>query len=154
MGAKTWAQLEGPTLEIRPYKDEDESAVIELWGRVFPNPSSWNGPSDDIARKLRVQRELFIVADLDGEIVGTAMGGFDGHRGWVYYVAVGPEHRRRGVGTALMKRVERALSLAGCHKVNLQVRASNADAAAFYESLGYSIEDRISMGKRLAEEQR
>jgi ribosomal protein S18 acetylase RimI-like enzyme len=139
-------------LEIRPYRDDDEPGVIGLWSRVFPNPSPWNDPSEDIARKLGVHRELFIVAELEGRIVGTAMGGYDGHRGWVYYVAVGPDHRRKGIGTALMGRVERELSLAGCHKVNLQVRGSDAEAVAFYESLGYASEDRISMGKRLAEE--
>jgi ribosomal protein S18 acetylase RimI-like enzyme len=83
-------------------------------------------------------------------IVGTAMAGYDGHRGWVYAVAVKPSHRRRGVGAALMARVEVALRAAGCPKLNLQVRASNRQAVAFYERLGYAVEDRVSMGKLLA----
>jgi len=91
-------------------------------------------------------------AEIDGELVGTAMGGWDGHRGWVYSVVVSPEHRREGVGTALMKRVERDLAFMGCHKLNLQVRGSNREAVEFYKSLGYSTEDRVSMGKRLEED--
>ena len=139
-------------METRPYKDTDEAAVVDLWTLVEPDPSPWNIPADDIARKLRVQRELFIVAEIDGELVGTAMGGWDGHRGWVYSVVVSPEHRREGVGTALMKRVERDLAFMGCHKLNLQVRGSNREAVEFYKSLGYSTEDRVSMGKRLEED--
>jgi len=139
-------------LDVRVYRDSDEQAVVELWNRINPDPSPWNLPRDDIARKLRVQRELFIVAEIDGVIVGTAMGGWDGHRGWVYSVAVSPDHRREGIGTALMRRVERDLELMGCHKLNLQVRGSNVKAVTFYESLGYSTEDRVSMGKRLEED--
>ncbi|MFV9675660.1 MAG: GNAT family acetyltransferase, partial [Anaerolineales bacterium] len=81
--------------------------------------------------------------------VGTAMAGFDGHRGWVYYVAVHPDYRRQGIGSALMSEVEAALAHHGCPKLNLQIRSSNAEVQAFYESLGYLIEDRISMGKQL-----
>ena len=80
---------------------------------------------------------------------GTVMGGYDGHRGWVYSLAVVPEVRRRGVGTALMRHVERELAVRGCPKVNLQVLASNAATVAFYEKLGYSVEERVSMGKLL-----
>ena len=139
-------------MDLRPYRDGDEKAVVELWNRVEPDPSPWNLPRDDIARKLKVQRELFIVAELDGEIVGTVIGGWDGHRGWVYSVVVSPDHRRKGIGTALMKRIERDLAGTGCHKLNLQVRAGNQGAVAFYESLGYAVEDRVSMGKLLEED--
>ena len=96
-----------------------------------------------------MQRELFIVALIENELVGTALGGYDGHRGWVYYVAVNPKFRRRGIGAALMKRVEQDLAELGCPKLNLQVRAENRDVVAFYESLGYRVEERVSMGKRL-----
>jgi ribosomal protein S18 acetylase RimI-like enzyme len=136
-------------LEIRSYKDEDEPAVIDLWRRVFPDAPPHNDPAGDIRRKLLVQPELFLVA-LDGQrLVGTAMSGFDGHRGWVYYLAVLPEHRRRGVGRALMQRIETELAARGCSKINLQVRSTNRRAADFYRHLGYQVEDRISMGKKL-----
>jgi ribosomal protein S18 acetylase RimI-like enzyme len=137
------------SLEIRPYSESDEVAVAALWREVFPESSAWNHPETDIQRKLAVQRELFLVAVLDAEIVGTAMGGYDGHRGWIYYVAVSPRHHRQGIGTGLMAGVEERLARLGCPKLNLQVRASNHEVVSFYEQLGYGIEERISMGKRL-----
>jgi ribosomal protein S18 acetylase RimI-like enzyme len=135
--------------QIRTYSESDEAAVVELWRQVFPGSPSWNHPETDIQRKLSVQRELFLVAALGSEIVGTAMAGYDGHRGWVYYVAVSPRRRRQGIGTALMNSVEQRLASLGCPKLNLQVRASNHEVVSFYESLGYAVEERISMGKRL-----
>ena len=138
-------------IQIRPYSEPDETAVAELWREVFPGSPSWNHPETDIRRKLSVQRELFLVAILDSEIVGTAMAGYDGHRGWVYYVAVSPRHRRQGTGAALMRNVEQRLANLGCPKLNLQVRASNHEIVSFYEKLGYQAEERISMGKRLEE---
>lgn len=136
-------------IEIRPYLESDEVAVATLWREVFPGAPAWNHPETDIRRKLSVQRELFLVAILGSEIVGTAMAGYDGHRGWVYYVAVSPGHRRQGVGTALMRSVEQRLAGLGCPKLNLQVRASNHQVVSFYERLGYEVEERVSMGKRL-----
>ena len=141
-------------VEIRAYRDEDQPAVVELWRTAFPDAPPRNEPAADIARKLDVQREFFVVATDGGKIVGTAMAGYDGHRGWVYYVAVSPEHRRRGTGTALMRRVERDLAGMGCPKLNLQVRGANREVVRFYESLGYVTEDRVSMGRRLEEESR
>jgi ribosomal protein S18 acetylase RimI-like enzyme len=141
-------------MQVRPYRDEDRDRVIALWELVFSDRSPHNDPAASIARKLRVQRELLVVAEEDGEIVGTAMGGYDGHRGWVYAVAVHPNHRRRGIGAALMKRVEQDLAAMGCPKLNLQVRGSNRQAVRFYEKLGYGAEDRISMGKLLEEKPR
>lgn len=138
-----------PSVEIRPYSESDKAAVAALWREVFPGSPTWNHPETDIQRKLTVQRELFLVAVLDSEIVGTVMGGYDGHRGWVYYVAVSPRHRRQGIGTALMTRVEEGLAGIGCPKINLQVRASNDPVVSFYERLGYRVEERVSMGKRL-----
>ena len=136
-------------MEIRSYVESDQADVTALWRTVFPDSSSWNVPERDIERKLAVQRELFFVAVVDGQVVGTAMGGYDGHRGWVYYLAVSPHFRNRGIGTALVKRVEGALTQQGCPKVNLQVRASNDAVVDFYRKLGYEIEARLSMGKRL-----
>ncbi|MBU0494694.1 MAG: GNAT family acetyltransferase [Chloroflexi bacterium] len=138
-------------MEIRAYLESDEAAVAALWREVFPGSPAWNHPETDIQRKLAVQRELFLVALLGSEIVGTAMAGYDGHRGWVYYVAVSPGHRRQGIGSALMRAVEHRLAAAGCPKLNLQVRATNHAVVAFYEQLGYQVEERVSMGKRLPE---
>ena len=136
-------------MEIRPYANSDEGVVAQLWGDVFASAPTWNHPETDIHRKLAVQRELFLLAVVDGQVVGTAMAGYDGHRGWVYYLAVAPGHRRKGIGTALMRRVERDLAAMGCPKLNLQVRASNEAVVAFYRKLGYQVEERISLGKRL-----
>ena len=134
---------------IRPYLESDESQVVALWREVFPNAPPLNQPEADIKRKLTVQRELLLVAVMNEQIVGTAMAGYDGHRGWVYYVAVKPENRRRGIGSALMRRVEAELARMGCPKLNLQVRDSNDQVAAFYKRLGYDVEERVSMSKRL-----
>jgi ribosomal protein S18 acetylase RimI-like enzyme len=135
--------------EIRTYEESDEAAVAALWREVFPDAPAHNVPEEDLRRKLAVQRELFFVAVEGDELVGTALAGYDGHRGRVYCVAVKPARRRRGVGAALMKRVEEGLRAMGCPKLNLQVRASNREAVAFYERLGYAVEERVSMGKRL-----
>ena len=136
-------------MEIRCFLESDQEEVTALWRMVFPDSSSWNIPEEDIERKLAVQRESFYVALIDGELVGTAMGGYDGHRGWLYYIVVHPQFRRRGIGTALVKRVETGLAEMGCPKVNLQVRATNTTVIDFYETLGYKVEERVSMGKRL-----
>jgi ribosomal protein S18 acetylase RimI-like enzyme len=137
-------------IEIRPYREGDAPGVVALWREAFPDAPPHNRPDADIRRKLDVQRELFLVALTgDGELVGSAMAGYDGHRGWVYYVAVRRDHRRRAIGSALMARVERDLVARGCPKLNLQVRAGNEAVVAFYRRLGYAVEERVSMGKRL-----
>ena len=123
-------------IEIRAYEEEDEAAVAALWREVFGDAPAHNVPEEDIRRKLAVQPELFLVAEEGGEVVGTALAGYDGRR-------------RRGIGAALMTRVEEGLAAAACPKLNLQVRASNRQAVAFYERLGYAVEERVSMGKRL-----
>ena len=139
-------------MAIRPYCEADEQAVVRLWCQVFAEAPAWNDPTVDIQRKLAVQRELFLVATLEREIVGTAMAGYDGHRGWIYYLAVSPSHRRQGIGSALMRRVEQTLADLGCPKLNLQVRETNRGVLAFYRKLGYAVEERVSMGKRLLSE--
>lgn len=137
-------------LAIRAYAESDEAQVIRLWREVFPDNPSWNVPKADIDRKLAVQRDLFLVGELDDEIVGTVMAGFDGHRGWVHLVAVAPKHRQRGFGRAMMDEAEKKLRAIGCTKINLQVRATNQGVISFYEKLGYAVEERVSMGKRLS----
>lgn len=134
---------------VRTFHPQDESDLIRLWKTVFPAAPAHNDPHADIYIKLSQQPELFFVAVEGEQIVGSAMAGFDGHRGWVYYVAVHPDYRRRGIGTSLMNQVETALMVIGCPKLNLQIRADNQPVLAFYESLGYSVEERISMGKKL-----
>jgi ribosomal protein S18 acetylase RimI-like enzyme len=136
-------------VQIRPYEDTDESAVIALWGEDLSDAAPHNDPATVIRKKLAVESDLFLVAVADGVVVGTVMGGYDGHRGWVYAVQVARSARRTGIGSALMRRLEALLADRGCLKVNLQVRATNAAVVAFYEQLGYAVEERVSMGKRL-----
>ena len=135
-------------IAIRPFRESDQEDIIKLWEKVFPDAPQHTNPARDIRTKREVQPELFLVALAEDRIVGTAMAGFDGHRGWVYYLGVDPDYQRRGIGTALMKRVESRLMGMGCPKLNLQIRADNAEVQAFYESLGYFTEDRLSMGKK------
>ncbi|NQS90920.1 MAG: GNAT family acetyltransferase [Chloroflexi bacterium] len=136
-------------MSIRPFRETDQDNVITLWKKVFPDAQPHNNPARDIRTKREVQPELFLVAVLEDQVVGTAMAGFDGHRGWVYYLGVAPEFQRQGIGTSLMKRVESRLIGLGCPKLNLQIRANNAEVQSFYESLEYNAEDRLSMGKKL-----
>lgn len=137
------------TWRIRPFEATDRDAVVRLWQRCgLTRP--WNDPGRDIDRKLTVQRELFVVGEVDGVVVASVMAGFDGHRGWLNYLAVDPDHRGRGHGRALVEHVERALEALGCPKVNLQVRTGNAEALAFYAALGYGTDAVVSLGKRLA----
>lgn len=135
-------------MKIRPYFETDEAAVVDLWRRCEVT-RPWNDPHKDINRKLAVQRELFLVAECDDRIVGTVMAGYEGHRGWINYLAVDPDDRRLGYGRALMAEAERLLRARGCPKINLQVRAGNDGAIAFYERLGFADDKVVSFGKRL-----
>ena len=135
-------------MRIRPYAAGDETAVIGLWEKCrLTRP--WNDPRKDIARKRKVGADLFLVGVIDARIVASAMGGYEGHRGWVNYLAVDPDFQRRGFGSRMMAAIEVALRSRGCPKINLQIRGSNRAAAGFYRALGYSLDDVISMGKRL-----
>ena len=136
-------------MEIRKYQDGDAEAVVALWREVLPDSAPHNDPETALRLKLQVDPDLLLVGLVGGSVVGTVMGGYDGHRGWVYSVAVKPEHRRHGVATALITQLEEELKGLGCLKVNLQVRASNSQVVAFYRELGYLVEERVSMGKRL-----
>ena len=135
-------------MKIRAFEIEDQAAVIELWqacALVVP----WNDPVKDIARKLKVDADLFLVGESRGEIVATVMGGYEGHRGWANYLAVSPQHQRKCYGREIMEYVEQKIQLKGCPKINLQIRGTNKQAAAFYQAIGYDIEDSIGLGKRL-----
>jgi ribosomal protein S18 acetylase RimI-like enzyme len=130
--------------------DGDHRAeVIALWKSVFGYDAPHNQPSLAIDKKIAVRDELFFVAIAEEQVIGTVMAGYDGHRGWIYSVAVAPKHRRRGVGSQLVRHAERALINKACVKINLQIMEGNESVTAFYASLGYSIEKRISMGKRI-----
>lgn len=145
---------------IRPYQETDEAAVVALWqacGLTRP----WNDPRRDIERKLQVQPELFLVgtervetADrgVQEAVVATAMAGHEGHRGWLYYVAVAPALRGGGRARALVTEVERLLTEAGCPKLQLMVRSGNDDALAAWSALGYERQDVVVLGKRLIED--
>ena len=135
-------------MDIRAFRIEDEPAVISLWeqcGLV----RSWNDPRKDIERKLRVGAELFLVGVVNDRVVATVMAGYEGHRGWINYLAVAPETQRTGLGREIMNEAERRLRAAGCPKINLQVRGDNHGAVDFYRALGYVPDDVVSMGKRL-----
>ncbi len=135
---------------VRAFARGDAGAVATLWGGAFPDDRPWNAPRAVIARK-RAQRDgLFWVATLGRRVVGAVMAGWDGQRGWIYHLAVEPSVRREGIGRSLVAEAERALGARGCPKVNLQVLESNRDVVAFYERLGWRVEDRVSMGKTIA----
>jgi len=135
-------------LEIRRYDPGDEGAVVRLWqlcGLVVP----WNDPHRDIARKLADGAEGFLVGILDGAIVAVVMAGYDGHRGWINYLAVHPDQRLQGFGRQMMGAAEAVLRAMGCAKINLQVRSTNAEAVGFYERIGFAADAVVSLGKRL-----
>ncbi|MET3230033.1 UNVERIFIED_ORG: ribosomal protein S18 acetylase RimI-like enzyme [Burkholderia sp. 1263] len=142
-------------LSIRRFDASDTDAVVALWQEAFPEyrdvTRPQRSPHLSIANKLATQPELFFVAVLGERIVGTVMGGYDGHRGWLYSLAVDASLRRHGIGTRLVAHVETALTERGCPKLNLQVLSAKADVRAFYEALGYRADAVISLGKRLGE---
>ena len=135
-------------MDIRAFQDRDEVEVIRLWERCGLL-RSWNDPRKDIARKRRVQRELFLVGTIDGAVVASVMAGYEGHRGWVNYLAVDPQRRRQGLARVLMSEAERRLRELGCAKINLQIRRDNLDAISFYERIGFTEDAVVSLGKRL-----
>lgn len=136
------------TVEIGPYAESDEDALVELWSRCgLLRP--WNDPRRDIQRKVSIQPELLLVARAGGRVIGSVMAGYEGHRGWIHYLAVSPERRRLGIGRALMEEAERRLRALGCPKINLQVRKDNTEAGAFYARIGFREDDVVSYGKRI-----
>jgi ribosomal protein S18 acetylase RimI-like enzyme len=136
------------TVQIRTFQESDQEAVIQLWescALLVPH----NSPTRDIQRKLAVGRDLFLVGVRQGAIVAAAMGGYEGHRGWVNYLAVAPTEHGQGLGREMMQELERRLLALGCPKLNLMVRHSNTEAIAFYQALGYQVDPVTSLGKRL-----
>ena len=135
-------------MKIRQFEIQDEEQVTALW-KECKLTVPWNDPKKDIQRKLKVNPELFLVGELDDVIVGSIMGGYEGHRGWVNYLAVSPSHRKKGLGRQLMEAVEVKLREMGCPKINLQVRETNLDVIEFYKAIGYNMDHVVGMGKRL-----
>jgi len=137
-------------ITIAPFVNSTHrSNVVALWKKVFGYEAAHNDPGLVIDKKLVVDDQLFFVAVADEAVVGTIMAGYDGHRGWIYSVAVAPSHRRQRIGRRLVSHAEQALTALGCVKINLQILAGNESVAGFYAALGYSLEPRISMGKRI-----
>jgi len=135
-------------MRIRPVRAGDEEALVTLWHRcALVRPP--NDPHADFRRKLAVRPDLFLVGELDASIVASVMAGYEGHRGWLNYLAVDPSRRRQGLGRAIVSEAERRLMSLGCPKVNLQIRTSNQEVVEFYRRIGYSVDEVISMGKRL-----
>jgi ribosomal protein S18 acetylase RimI-like enzyme len=140
-------------LFIRPYRPADEEAVIALWkscGLTVPH----NNPHKDIQRKLGVNPEWFLIGEENGVVVSSCMVGYEGHRGWINYLAVAPSSQRRGIATQMMEEAECLLREAGCPKINLQIRSSNAEVIRFYESMGFKQDQVVSLGKRLESDEK
>jgi GNAT superfamily N-acetyltransferase len=139
-------------LRIEPYNDgAHRDQVVALWTDVFGYPDARNVPGLVIDKKMATGDGLFFVAMGDGRVMGTAMAGYDGHRGWIYSMAVLPGSRRKGIGTRLLEHTEHALRGLGCPKINLQILFQNESVKAFYLEKGYRVEERISMGKEIPE---
>ena len=139
-------------LEIRPFQPSDEEEVVALWRRCeLLRPA--NNPYADIRRKMSVRPELFLVGRVDGHVVASVMAGYEGHRGWLNYLAVDPTFRRQGFARSMVESVEGRLRALGCPKINLQVRSANHEAMEFYRRIGFTVDDAVSMGKRLANDE-
>ena len=135
-------------MNIRPYADADQTAVVALW-QACELTRPWNDQVKDIARKQGIQPEWFLVGELDGAVIASVMFGYDGHRGWMNYLAVVPERQGQGHAKALIAQGEALLLAAGCPKISLMVRRSNTQVLGFYQALGYGQDDVVSLGKRL-----
>ncbi len=139
---------QNPEAHIRAFSESDTKAVVELW-TACDLTRSWNHPEKDIFRKQKMQPELFLVGVQNGRIVASVMAGFDGHRGWINYLASHPDYQKQGWGRRIMEAVEAELRKFDCPKINLQLRISNSTAQAFYRRIGYTEDAALSFGKRL-----
>ncbi|MEC8236355.1 MAG: GNAT family acetyltransferase, partial [SAR324 cluster bacterium] len=135
-------------IEIRSFQLEDEFPLIKLWVKC-QLVVAWNDPSKDISRKVQLDLEGLLLDWHDNSLIASVMAGYEGHRGWINYLAVEPEFRRKGLGKTMMKAAETYLEQFECPKINLQIRAQNHQVIEFYKSIGFLQEDVINMGKRL-----
>ena len=133
---------------ITIFEDKHRTQVIDLWKKCNLI-KSWNDPNKDIDRKLKVNDSLFLIVEFNKVIIGSAMIGYDGHRGSLYYLAVDPKHQRKGVGKMLMKEIEKRLIEVGCPKINIFIRNSKIEVKAFYQSIDYEEQNCLVYGKRL-----
>jgi len=138
-------------MNIRNFHSNDKKKIIELW-RKCNLLRPWNDPENDINRKLEDSPELFLVGELEGKVCASAMGGYDGHRGWVNYLAVDPSVQNAGLGRQIMNELESRLVNMGCPKINVQIRSNSIDAMEFYKRIGYSTDEVVCVGKRLIED--
>lgn len=136
---------------IRPFENDDRQTVIKLWRRCGL-VVAWNDPEADIDRKLRVDPELFVVGIAGSRLVATAMGGYDGHRGSLYYLAVDAQQQGRGYGRKIADYLADLLEQRGCPKLNIMVRSSNTRMIDFYHRLGFKTDEVVCLGKRLIED--
>jgi len=140
-------------MNIKIFNKSDELSVITLWQKcdlIVPS----NNPKLDIERKLLVDPHLFLVGEIAGFVIATVMGGYEGHRGWINYLAVHPDHRCNGYGKKLMLEIEQRLKNQGCPKINLQIRSDNSDAVSFYQKIGFLNDNVIGLGKRLIDDEK
>lgn len=137
---------------IRPFENDDRQTVIKLWRRCGL-VVAWNDPEADIDRKLRVDPEMFVVGIAGSRLVATAMGGYDGHRGSLYYLAVDLEQQGRGYGRKIVDFLADLLEQRGCPKLNIMVRSSNTRMIDFYHRLGFKTDEVVCLGKRLIEDE-
>ena len=144
--------MQKSSLLIRKFQESDEQGLVSLWN-VCKLTVPWNNPYKDIARKLSVNPELFLVGYIEDKLIASVMAGYDGHRGWINYFAVHPDFQNRGFGKQVMGYVENILRELGCPKINLQIREGNKKVLSYYQKLGFVQEKRISMSKRLDADQ-
>jgi len=135
-------------MDIRTFRENDRESVIELW-KACDLTRPWNNPRKDIERKVQFQPNLFFVGTVNSKIIASAMAGYDGHRGSVFYLAIDPNQQDLGYGQKLMAHIEVCLAELGCPKLNIVVRSSNDHVLGFYNNLSYVKDDVVSMGKRL-----
>ena len=132
-------------IQVQKLKTTDKQEIIQFWSEAFPDDPPHNAPEKMLKAKLEVD-DLVFVAKNNQQIIGACMAGYDGHRGWLYAVAVNPAYQRQGIGNKLVNSAISALKEKGCIKLNLQIRADNTQVANFYRALGFEVEERLSMG--------
>jgi len=138
-------------IQFRQFHPDDTEQVVALWqacGLTRP----WNDPHKDIERKLQQEPELFIVAEHNRHLLGSVMAGYDGHRGWIYYLSVLPQYQSQGLGKSLVQQAEQRLRSKGCPKIQLMIRHDNSGVQDFYRTLGYEQAEVVVLGKRLIED--
>jgi ribosomal protein S18 acetylase RimI-like enzyme len=136
------------TINMRKAAPDDKTQIVKLWTTMFPTEKHHNNPNISFDQKIH-HDDLFYIAEDDHLIIGTILAGYDGHRGWIYSLAVTPSYQRQGIGTQLINHAIKALEKKGCLKVNLQITGDTSPYIKFYKNLGFKVENRISMGKTL-----